>query len=100
VGLIFSVADPDSLNTGPDTDPDQHLKYIRIRLRLRIRIQGFDDQKLKKKNTDEIFNFLFLIKNYNLLITRPPYRTSKLQEKPSPFSSQKGTSRASKHEIH
>ena len=29
------------------------------------------------------FFFLFLIKNCNFLIPRPPYRTSKLQEKPS-----------------
>jgi hypothetical protein len=41
-----------------------------------IRIQGFDDQKLKKKNTAEHFSSKFFIKNYSLLM-------SKLQEKPS-----------------
>jgi hypothetical protein len=38
----------------------QHFKWIRIR------IQGFDDQKFKKIH-------LFLIKNCNLLIPRPPW---------------------------
>jgi hypothetical protein len=39
------------------------------------------------KNVKKIYsgkNFLFQIKNCNLLIPRPPQRTSKLQEKPSP----------------
>ncbi len=40
-----------------------------------IRIQGFDDQKLKKKNTTEKLSYLILIKNCNLLM-------SKLYEKP------------------
>ncbi len=44
-----------------------------------IRIQDFDDQKLKTK----FFFFLFLIKNCNLPVPRPPYKTSKLQERPS-----------------
>jgi hypothetical protein len=43
-----------------------------------IRIQGFHDQKLKKKNTvqQKLFFYLSLIKNCNLLV-------SELQEKPS-----------------
>jgi hypothetical protein len=35
-----------------------------------------------EKNTAEK-KLSFLIKNYNLLFPRAPYRTSKLQEKPS-----------------
>ncbi len=60
-------------------------QILRIRIhRIRIRIQDFDSQKLKKKNTVENFlKYLLLIKNCNLLIPRPPQRTSKLQEKPS-----------------
>jgi hypothetical protein len=58
------VVDPDPLNpdpnpafpVNPDSDP--------------IQIQSFDDQKMKKKNTTEIF-FAFLIKNCNLTIPRP-----------------------------
>jgi hypothetical protein len=57
------------LNTDPDLDP--------------IRIQGFDDQKLEKIYS--LKNSIFLIKNYNLPITRPLERTSKLQKKPSAF---------------
>jgi hypothetical protein len=53
---------------------------------LRIRISdpdpGFDDLKLKKFIAGNIIS-IFLIKNCNLLITRPPLRTPKLQEKPS-----------------
>jgi hypothetical protein len=57
------------LNTDPDPDP--------------IRIQGFKDQKWKKKLLlTKKLNF-FWIKNYNLPIPRPPYRKSKLQKKPS-----------------
>ncbi len=37
--------DPDSLNPDPDTDPDP------------IQIQGFDDQKLKKKRQKFILSF-------------------------------------------
>jgi hypothetical protein len=64
--------DPDlAFQVNPDPDP--------------IRIQGFDHQKLKKKTQLKISVFLHLslITNYNLLIPRPSYRTSKLQEKPS-----------------
>ncbi len=42
--LLNPVKDPDpalQVNTDPDMDPDP------------IRIQGFDDQKLKEKNTAE-----------------------------------------------
>jgi hypothetical protein len=60
-----------------DPDPDQAFQVNRIRYR--IRIQGFDDQKNEKK----CFFYIFFIKNLNLLILRPSYRTSKLQEKPS-----------------
>jgi hypothetical protein len=35
-----------------------------------IRIQGFHNQKLKKKNTAELFLYLFLIKNCNLLMSK------------------------------
>jgi hypothetical protein len=59
---------PDSLN--PDPDPEFQVNPDPIRT------QGFDDQKMKKKNTVGIFLNLFLSKNYNLLM-------SKLQEKPS-----------------
>jgi hypothetical protein len=46
------------MNTNPDPDP--------------IRIQGFNDQKLKKKlQLKKKLNF-FLIKNCNLPIPRPP----------------------------
>ncbi len=54
------------LNTDPDLDP--------------IRIQGFDDQ-----NFDKIYSWkkiikysIYLIKNCNLPIPKPPYRTPKL----------------------
>jgi hypothetical protein len=45
--------DPDPafpVNPDPDTEPDPNR---------RIRIQGFDDRKLKKKNTDLIKKLLF-----------------------------------------
>jgi hypothetical protein len=42
-----------------------------------------DDQKLKKKTMTA--KKMFWIKNYNLPITRPPERTSKLRKKPSAF---------------
>jgi hypothetical protein len=49
-------------NTDPDTDPNPDP----------IRIQGFNDQKLKKKKQlKKKLNF-FLIKNCNLPIPRPP----------------------------
>jgi hypothetical protein len=41
--------DPDSLNLDPDLDPAFQVNPDSIR------IQGFDDQKLKKKNTAENF---------------------------------------------
>jgi hypothetical protein len=47
-------------NKDPDPDPDP------------IRIQGFNDQKLKKKLQLKIFKNFFLIKNFNLPIPRPP----------------------------
>jgi hypothetical protein len=47
------------MNPDTDTDPDPN------------RIQGFDDQKLKKKKTTEIF-YIFFDQNCNLLIPRPP----------------------------
>jgi hypothetical protein len=46
---------------------------------LRIRIQDFDDQKFSA----EIFYFIFLIKNSNFLIPRPPKRPPRQEEKPS-----------------
>jgi hypothetical protein len=61
---VDPVPDP-AFQVNPDPDP--------------IRIQGFDDQKLKEKNTADFFD-LFLIKNCILLM-------SKLQEKA--FSPQK-----------
>jgi hypothetical protein len=54
------------MNPDPDTDPDLDP----------IRIKDFDVQKLKKKNTAEIFLYLLFNKKNNL-------RMSKLQEKPS-----------------
>ncbi len=41
--------------------------------RIRFCIQGFHDQKLKKIQLSN-FSFLFLIKNFNLLISRPLLR--------------------------
>jgi hypothetical protein len=43
---------------------------------------GFDDLKLKKICSWKLIS-IFLIKNCNLLIPRPPERTPKLQEMPS-----------------
>ncbi len=74
--------DPDSLN--PDMDPDPAFQVNPDTDPDPTRIQGFDDQKLKEKNTADFF-FFFLFKTCNLLIPRPPYRTSKLQEKPFNF---------------
>jgi|LakMenE01Jun11ns_1017448.scaffolds.fasta_scaffold9717618_1 hypothetical protein len=56
----------------------KHFKWIRIR----IRIQCFDNKKLKKKIELNFFSFLFLIKNCNLFMPRPPQKISKIQEKP------------------
>jgi hypothetical protein len=66
--------DLDSLNPDTDTDPDPAFQVNPDNPE-----QGFYDQKLKKKNTAENFFYLFLIKNCNLLIPRPPERTSKTQ---------------------
>jgi hypothetical protein len=62
--LFCRAVDPDSMNPDPDTafqvnqDPDTDPDTIRI--------QGFDVQKLKKKNTSEFF----FIKNCNLLMSK------------------------------
>jgi hypothetical protein len=50
-----------------------------MRIRIRIQIQGFDVQKLEK-NLQLKKAYIFLIKNCNLIIPRPPKRTSKLQK--------------------
>jgi hypothetical protein len=50
-------------------------------MRIRIQIQGFGDQKFKKKLQLQKILRLY-IKNCYLLIPRPPFRTAKLQEKP------------------
>jgi hypothetical protein len=42
---------------------------------------GFGDQKLEEIQLKKMYRFL--IKNLNLIILKPPLRTSKLQEKPS-----------------
>ncbi len=56
---ISPESDPDpAFHVNPDPDP--------------IRIQGFDDQKLKKKNAAHKFVIFFWIKNYILLIPRSP----------------------------
>jgi hypothetical protein len=47
--------DLDSLNPDPDTDPTIKVNPDPDP----IRIQGFDDQKLKKKNTTENLFYLF-----------------------------------------
>jgi hypothetical protein len=53
-GSGFIEPDPAfQVNPDPNTDPDP------------IWIQGFDDQKVKKKNTAEI-SFYFFDKNYTL----------------------------------
>jgi hypothetical protein len=41
-------------------------------MRIGIKIQGFDDQKLEKIYSCQNVLFIFLIKNCNLLIPRPP----------------------------
>jgi hypothetical protein len=56
------------MDPGPDTNPDPAFQVNPDPYPDPIRVQGFDDQKLKKINTD--------LKNCNLLM-------SKLQEKPS-----------------
>ncbi len=46
--------DPDSLNPGPDTNPDPAFQVNPDPYPDPIRVQGFDDQKQKKINTDLI----------------------------------------------
>jgi hypothetical protein len=47
------VVDPDSLNPDSDTDRIQHFKWIRI--------QGFDNQKFKKKKIQlKIIKFFYI----------------------------------------
>jgi hypothetical protein len=69
-GLSSSVVDPDSS--------------------VRIRIQGFNEQKLKNNIAKKCLKIFFRSKTaiHLSLVSRPPYRKSKLQEKPSalPFS--------------
>jgi hypothetical protein len=73
-GWVYSRAvDPDSLS--PDTDQDPAFQVNPIR------IQGFDDQKLKKKkNSAENFDYLFLKSKiaiyYKEEAFSPPKRTS------------------------
>jgi hypothetical protein len=69
---VTSVSDPDSdpefwLKAYPDPEQDPRLWWA----------------KNEEKNTAEKKFKNFWIKNYNLLIPRPPQRTSKLQETPS-----------------
>jgi hypothetical protein len=39
---------------------------------IRIRIQSIDDQKFKKFTAETFFIYIFLIKNCNLIVPRPP----------------------------
>ncbi len=65
--LNSRAVDPDLVNSDPDPafqmNPDP------------IRIQGFDDQKLKEKITDE----KFFIKNCNLLMSKQQEKASALK---------------------
>ncbi len=63
--------DPNSLNPDSDTDPDPAVQVNPDPDP--VRIQGFDDQKRKKKNTD-------LIKNFNLLMSRLQEKLSALKK--------------------
>ncbi len=63
---FFPIAYPNSF-PDPVPDPDPVLD------------KGFDDHKYKKKL--QLENFLFWIKNGNLLFPSPPLKTHKLQEK-------------------
>jgi hypothetical protein len=67
------AVDPDSLN--PDTNPAFKVTRIRIQSRSRVMKKKIH---CEEQNTSEIF----WIKNCNFGL-RPPYRTTKLQEKPS-----------------
>jgi hypothetical protein len=73
--------EPDSLemlNPDPDSmNPDLHCNAG-------TRVLTSGEQKLEKFTAKK--NLHFLIKNCNLLIPGPPYRTSKLQEKSSSLS--------------
>jgi hypothetical protein len=64
------AVNPDSLNPDPDTDLDPAFRVNPDP----IQIQGFDDQRLKNKMQlkKTTFLLLFLIKNCNLLIPKPP----------------------------
>jgi hypothetical protein len=64
-----SVSDTDPLN--PEPDPVILAEYQ----------SGSGSRILMTK----IFFLYFLFKNCNLFLPRPPHRTSKLQEKPSPL---------------
>ncbi len=66
--ICARVADPHSFH--PDPDPAEYRSGSNTDTDP-IRIQGFNDQKLKKITAEKKLNF-FLIKNYNLPITRPP----------------------------
>ncbi len=46
--------------------------FLSMRIRIRIQIQGFDDQILEQNLQLTFFRYIFLIKNCNLLIPRPP----------------------------
>jgi hypothetical protein len=68
------------INADPDTDPDPAFFLIAdpdpdpgsgSRIRIPDPDPGFDDLKLKKLTT-RILILIFLIKNCNLLIPRPP----------------------------
>jgi hypothetical protein len=68
-GSWFTDPDPDpAFQVNPDTDPDP------------IRIQGLMTKNWKKKNTAEIFLYLFLIKNGNLLMSRQKEKPSALKK--------------------
>jgi hypothetical protein len=73
-----SVVDPYSFFTDPDPDPeldvgDQYGSgYGSGSGSNPIRIQGFNDQKLRKKLQLKFFIIFFLTKNCNLPIPRPP----------------------------
>jgi hypothetical protein len=60
--------DSDSWNPDPITDPDPAFQVNPDPDP--IQIQGFDDQKLKKKIQQKIFLYLFLIENCNLLMSK------------------------------
>ncbi len=97
--VTSSVVDPDSLN------PDLTFQ-VKIRIRIRstsnpdqIRIQGFYDQKLKKKIQWKIFCSIFFIKNCNLCT----YHYSSIKDVRATgkaFSPRKRTPSTSKNEIY